>query len=175
MNWPTTNVASGSYKLEFHYSVVNFQAGDATGANVGFGIRDTTLNDDIFATRVQKQNNEYRLQTRINGVNVTLANFGTTVGKSLKDLRVRVEFNLDTDTANIVWSLGGGSESKARNIAINNFKMDALRVSANTNTDDLGRGDLTLVDYVSLSTNPEPSPVALLGIGGFTLALRQHR
>ena len=173
-NLTTTNVSSGTFQLEFNFSSVNFQSGDTTGANVSFGIRDTTTNTDLFLARVQKQNNKYLLQTRVSSTNTTVADFGTTVGTNLNDLNVRVVFNLDTDKADVFWSLAGAAESSHTDIAINNLEMDAFRFAANTNTTDLGTGE-TSVDFVTISAVPEPSSTALLGLGCLALILRRRK
>ncbi|MFC4992163.1 PEP-CTERM sorting domain-containing protein [Rubritalea tangerina] len=174
-NLTNTNVSSGIFQLEFNFTSVNFQGGDQTGANVGFGIRDTGSNTDIFIARIQKQNDNYLLQTRVGTTNTNIANLGSVPSNTLSNLNVRILFDLDTDLADVYWSLGGNPETAFNDVAINDLEMDAFRLAANTNTNDWGAGAGVSVDFVTLTAIPEPSSSALLGLGLTTLTLRRKR
>lgn len=168
----TQGATTGVYELAFSFSG-SIAGGDATGANVGFGIRDDAATDvDLFIVRLHRQSSTLRLQTRIGNTNTNLENFGTT---SVTNLTVRAVFNLDTDTMDVFWNNNGAGEQSSLGIAINDGELDMLRLASNTNTTDWGSSDVVDVGYLTLSSVPEPSSAALLGLGGLALILRRRK
>lgn len=149
--------------------------GDDTGANMGFGIREISSNSDLFIVRLHKQNGSLRLQTRVGTTNTTVHNFNAP---GVTNLEVRAVFDLDTDEIDVFWSEGGNSGSMT-GIAINDLQMDQLRLAANTDTTDFGLNDpvddFIAVDYFTLSSIPEPTTGALLGLSALSLLARRKR
>lgn len=150
------NQTTGKFELAFTITSLDLSTGDDSGANIGFGVRDSTINSDLFLVRVQKQSGTLRLQHRVGGTTENLELFGTD---TLGTLAVRVVFDLDNDTSDVFWTLNGGSEKCATNIPIDNLELDAVRLAANTNSTDWGATDQAEVDFVTLSTYTDP-PVA---------------
>lgn len=150
-------VTTGVYQLSFAYPAATLVGGDASGANLGFGMRDETTGVDLFLVRLQRQNSELRLQTRIGSTNTDIYDFNAT---SLPgELAVRAVVDLDTDRMDLYYSIGGGSEALAADIAVNDGVMDALRMAGSLNTTDFGAADFIEVDYLTLSQiNESASP-----------------
>lgn len=150
------NVTSGIFELSFTYTSATLAGGDATGANVGFGIRDDS-DTDLFLVRIQKQNDTLRLQHRVGTTNTDLENFGVT---SLSNLAVRVEFDLDADTFSVFWTPDGEVErsSLAIPMAGTGLELDMIRLLANTNNVDWGASDSVSVDFLRLSGLAYPEP-----------------
>lgn len=162
------NQNSGVFELAFEYSAAALSGGDATGANVGFGMRDADTNSDLFLVRLQKQTGTLRLQTRIGSTNTNLENFGADTLS--EPLAVRAVANLDTGLLDVYWTLGAGPEQSSLGIAMAPGEFDIVRLLANTNTDDWGPNDVVDVNYLTVSTNiPEPSAV-VLALGSLVLA-----
>jgi hypothetical protein len=175
-NTPLTapNITAGLYELSFSYSAVTIAGGDVTGANVGFGLRDSTGGgNDLFLVRLHRQNSTLRLQTRGADGNTTLENFGTNALSGALD--VRAVFNLGTDLMDVYWSLGGGAEANMSGIAINDGQMDAFRMAANLNTEDFGATDFVDVDYLKLEMIPEPGTLGLMGVAGLGIFLARNK
>jgi hypothetical protein len=143
---------TGLFEMEWTYDSATLAGGDAGGANVGFGFRDDT-GTDLFIVRLQRQNSELRLQHRVGTSNTDLEDFNTT---SLSDLKVRVVANLDADTFDVYWSLGGATEQSSTGIAMSaaGLEFDEIRLTANTNTTDWGVSDTVAVDELKLSKLP---------------------
>jgi hypothetical protein len=160
--------SSGVFELAFEYAGVTLAGGDATGANVGFGMRDSSTNSDLFLVRVQKQNGTLRLQTRISGTNTNLENFG--VDTLTDPLAVRAVADLDTGLLDVYWTLGANPEQSSLGIAMAAGEFDLVRLIANTNSTDWGTADIVDVNYLTVSTIPEPSAAILLA-GGSLLIL----
>ncbi len=151
--------STGIFELSFFYTAVDLQEAALTGANLGFGARDS-VSGDLFQVRVQKQNGTLRLQHRVGSNNVNLEDFATD---TLSDLTVRVVFDMDADTFDVYWTLGAGLEKRATRIAMVNedLNFDEIRLVSNTNTAAFGANDSILVDYLRLTSTTKPSLVAI--------------
>jgi len=157
------NQTNGIFQLDFKYLTADLSEGDATGANVGFGMRDST-GTELFMVRLQKQNSTLRLQTRIDGSNADLVNFGVDI---LADtLTVRAVTDLDNRLLDVYYTIGTGSEQTGvigADIGFNPaLEFDEVRMTANLNTNDFGANDVITVDYLTISQIPEPASVALM-------------
>lgn len=171
---PALGLSAGVVTLSFDISSATLAGGDPTGANVSFGLRDEDTNSDLFLLRLQKQNGDLRLQTRIGGTNTNLENFGTDTLS--QNLSVTAVINLDTDLMEVSWSLGGGTVSTATGIAVNDGDFDFVRSAANTNSDDFGLSDSVSVDFLTVDyVVPEPGSMALLGLGGILMVARRRQ
>lgn len=148
----TAGRTSGVFEMEWTYSAADLGGGDAGGANVGFGFRDSGGND-LFNVRLHKQSGTLRLQTRVAGSNVDLENFG---GTTVADLRVKVVADLDARTFDVFWQVGAGPELSTTGIAMDpaGLTFDDIRMLANTNTDDWGPSDSVSVADLTLSEMP---------------------
>ena len=142
------NVVSGKYELDFKYAAATMAGGDATGAAVGFGLRDEGANADLFLVRVLRQNGVLRLQTRIGNSNATYHDFGST---SLPDtLTIRAVVDLDADLMDLYYAIGAAPETLVADIAITDGEMDQVRMVGVVNATDFGATDFVDIDYVSL-------------------------
>jgi len=142
------NVVSGKYELDFKYAAATMAGGDATGAAVGFGLRDEGANADLFLVRVLRQNGSLLLQTRIGSSNTTYHNFNAT---SLPDtLTIRAVVDLDTDLMDLYYAIGSAPETLVAGIAIADGEMDQVRMVGVLNSTDFGATDFVDIDYVSL-------------------------
>lgn len=142
---------SGVYEMEFRLSSIDL-SNSANGANVGFGLRDGTVETsslrDIYLVRVISQSGTLRLQSRIDNVNTTLHNFGAA---SLTDLVVRVVVDLDQDTASVYYNLGGAGEvSVGENLAVgaSATHLNEIRFVAQSADTAWGATDTAVVDYL---------------------------
>ncbi len=150
---------SGIFELAFEFAAATLSGGDATGANVGFGMRDSTSNSDLFLVRLQKQNSMLRLQTRIGATNTDLENFGSDTLSA--PLAVRALADLDAGTLDVFWTLGAGPEQSSLGIAMAPGEFDLVRLFGNTNATDWGTADVVDVSYLTVSTIPEPATLVL--------------
>jgi hypothetical protein len=142
-----TNVTSGLYELGVKYSAATLAGGDATGATVGFGMRDDA-GFDLFLVRILRQNGTLLLQTRIGTSNITYHDFGATL---LPDtLTIRAVADLDADRMDLYYAVGSDPETRVADIAITDGEMDQLRLAAVLNAVDFGATDFIDIDYVTL-------------------------
>ncbi|QHI69085.1 endo-1,4-beta-xylanase [Tichowtungia aerotolerans] len=142
-------VTNGVYQLSFAFPSATLAGGDAAGASVGFGLRDETTSSDLFLIRLQRQNSELRLQTRIGTTNTDIYDFNAT---SLPGaLAIRAVFDLDADLMDLYYSIDGGAEVSETDIVINDGVMDAVRMACSLNNVDFGAADFVAVDYLTLS------------------------
>lgn len=148
----TPGQTDGKFEMEWTYDSATLAGGDAGGANVGFGFRDAT-GTDLFIVRLHRQNSELCLQHRVGSSNTDLVDFNAT---SLTDLSVRVVGDLDADTFDVHWSLGGAAEQSSTDIPMSaaGLNFDEVRISANTNTADWGTTDIVAIDELKLSELP---------------------
>lgn len=96
---PARGLSSGVVTMSFTLSAASLAGGDASGANVAFGLRDGVANTDLFLLRLQKQSGSLRLQARVGGTNTNLENFGVDVLPGA--LEVTAVANLDTDLMDV--------------------------------------------------------------------------
>jgi hypothetical protein len=145
----TPNQTTGKFEMDWYVSSATILGGNATGANVGFGMRDAGTNTDLFLVRLQRQSSTLRLQHRVGATNTDLVDFGVT---SLTDLRVRVVADLDADTFSVFWQLGTGVGRCQAGIPMSapNLEFDMVRVVATTNTDDWGLTDTVKIKYLTI-------------------------
>ncbi|MCP5548879.1 MAG: hypothetical protein H7A50_16070 [Akkermansiaceae bacterium] len=147
---------TGIFEMEWFVTSADLSGGDATGANFGFGMRETGTNKDLFLVRVHIQNDTLRLQHRVGNTNTDLIDFGTT---SVSDLLIRVSADLDTDTFSVFWQQGTGIGQCVSDIPMfePGLSFDIIRTAVNTNNIDWGPTDFALVDYLTIRG---PSAVA---------------
>jgi hypothetical protein len=166
------DVTSGQYELSFMYTAADFSSGDAAGANVGFGIRDTTTNVDKFLIRLQKVSGTIRLQSRISGANTTLHNFGASV---LPDsVSVRAVFDVGTGALDVFYAIGAGPESST-SLTMAAGEMDSIRIANNLNPIDFGATDFAEVDYLRLDQIPEPATLGMIAFGSGAIMFIRRR
>ncbi|MBK1825688.1 hypothetical protein [Haloferula rosea] len=156
----TPGATTGKFELAFTYQSATLAGGDATGANVGFTVRNSS-NVDLLNVRLQKQNGDLRLQRRNSstGLNTDLEDFAQT--SLTGPLEVRVIFDMDSDTYDVYWTPDGQPQRCQTNIPmdITGSTLDRLRLYASTNATDWGATDEVAVDFLTLSTYTDP-PVA---------------
>lgn len=171
------NVTSGQYELNWTILSATMAGGDASGANVSFGMRDGGVNSDLFIVRLQRQNDRLLLQTRVGTNNTVLDNFGSAITTLPDALAIRVVADFDADTFDVFWTLGAGAESSATGIAFSapGLEFDQVRLTANTNTNDWGVTDSVKIDFLTLSVVPEPGTTSLLGLLALAALLRRGR
>lgn len=171
----TPNLDSGIVELALLVRDAALAGGDASGANVGFGLREDGSNDDLFVVRLHRQNGALRLQTRITDEsnatsNTTLTNFGTD---SISDLLIRAVVDLDADMLDVHWKLGAGAEQSSTGIALRDREVDIVRMIANTNSTDWGADDTVALDFLTVAAIPEPATLPLLLAVGLLLTGRR--
>lgn len=162
---------SGRFLLEWVYSSVDLTDGGSTGANVGFGIRDSS-GDLPFTVRLQKQNDGLRLQTRVGTTSTTLQIFEDEASNPVttlsEPLLVQVVFDMDTDTFDVFWQLGDGVGQCASgfSMAMTGAEFDEIRTFGNTNTTAWGADDQVAVDYLILRDLAAPTALELSIVPG---------
>ena len=147
------NQSAGIFELEFSILAADLSGGGATGANVGFGMRESDSNADLFLIRLHKQSGSLKLQARTSISNVTLNNFGVdALIASDTPLLVRAVADLTNDLLDVYYTLGTGTEQSVLDIAIPDLEFDEIRLVSNTNSDDWGASDIVTVDYLNISS-----------------------
>ncbi len=152
------NATTGAFELAWTFTEAFIAGGDETGASVGFGIRSGSA--DLFLIRLQRQNSELLLQTRVGTVNTLLYDFNA---ESITNVDVRAVFDLDTDTLDVYYDLGAGEVQAVDDAALatTGGQIDAIRLAAIMNTNDAGTSDYVWVDDLRLSSAVSaPPPVS---------------
>jgi hypothetical protein len=182
------NLSSGIVTMTISFSDASINGGDTAGASVGFGLRDSGSNLDLFQIRLQRQNSELRLQSRVVdsmsavGTNTDLLDLNATAlptpPSGPKEFTVTAVLNLATDKLDVSWTLNGaaGSFPTITLPAANNaLEFDQLRLAASTNSADWGAADYVDVDYLTVDyVVPEPASVSLLGLASLAIGRRRR-
>ena len=157
---PTGSTNTGTYQLEFKIASADLSSGDISGANIGFGFRDSVAAQDIFLIRLQKQGGRLYLSTRIDNVSSNLVDFGANV-TTLSNLTVRCSIDLDSDQAEVFYSIDTLPESSAGTVALSatGTTWDRLRYVSNANSTDWGATDSVEIDYLRIGSGA-PTPIA---------------
>ena len=101
------------------------------------------------------------------GAGATQRIYGQPLPASLQWFLMRVEVNLDSDTADVMWKQNAGDSwsTITTGYATNNFDLDGIRLE----------GRKAAVGFDSVSVVPEPLSMVLLGLGGSFLVARRRR
>jgi len=153
-NLTAASRSTGLYEMSFRIADLDLSTGDASGANIGFGFRDSAVSgnaSDILLIRIHEQNDKLQLQTRIDGSTNVLFTFDSN---ALSDLIVRAVIDLDTRMGDVYYDLSGAGEVQVGTgiaLGVAAFTWDQLRFVATTNTTDWGATDYATVDYLRVS------------------------
>ena len=140
--------SKGVYELEWTVDSVVLTGGDANGANVGIGFKDSSQGNDLFRIRLNKVVNGLTVNTFFDS---TYTVFHTFEGVyTLTDpLKLRAVIDLDADTSDIYMALGAGAESSLGQIAIASDAIwDKISFSAVNNSTDWGPNDMIKIDSI---------------------------
>ena len=140
----------GQYELEVKLDEATLTTGDANGATVGFGFRDTQATVDVFRIRLTKTTSGLAVNTFIDNVYTAISNFtGQYVLPATVKLRSVVDLN--TRTAAVYMTVGTEPEIFKMNIplsALATNQWDRLSFLAVNNATDWGTGDSVVIDYL---------------------------
>ncbi|MBL7077084.1 MAG: sulfatase-like hydrolase/transferase [Kiritimatiellae bacterium] len=143
------NATNGVFELSWAYTDANVDSADVAGANAGFGIRSGGT--DLFMVRLQRQNSELRLQTRVNTTNTDLHDFNATAAANVD---VRVVFDLDSDTFDVYMNNDGAGETLVGDdidMAITGGQLDNIRMIASVASPNFDADDYIEVDDLRLN------------------------
>ena len=146
--------SDGLYEISFRIAQIDLSTGEASGSNVGFGLRDSSVTtngyQDFLLIRVHEQNSKLQLQTRIDTATEVLHTFDSNV---LEDLIVRAEVDLGNQTADVYYDLGGAGEVQVgTGLALGTLAAtwDQVRFVSSVAT-KWGLSDTATVDYLRVS------------------------
>ena len=138
--------SKGVYELELIIASVVLTGGDANGANVGIGFKDSSQGSDLFRIRLNKTSAGLTVNTFFDSTYTVFHTFDSVY--TLTDpLKLRAVIDLDANTADIYMALGAGAESLLGQIAIPSGAIwDQLSFSAVNNSVDWGPDDVIKID-----------------------------
>jgi len=138
--------SKGVYELELMITSVVLTGGDASGANVGIGFKDSSQGSDLFRIRLNKTSGGLVVSTFFDSTYTVFHTFDSVY--SLTDpLKLRAVIDLDANTSDIYMALGAGAESSLGQIAIaSGVIWDQLSFSAVNNSVDWGPDDVIKID-----------------------------
>ena len=138
--------SKGVYELELMIASVVLTGGDANGANVGIGFKDSSQGSDLFRIRLNKTSAGLTVNTFFDSTYTVFHTFDSVY--TLTDpLKLRAVIDLDANTADIYMALGAGAESLLGQIAIPSGAIwDQLSFSAVNNSVDWGPDDVIKID-----------------------------
>lgn len=178
---------AGQYQLSWTYTSVDFSLTHAnTSTNVGrvgFGIRSTvgTVNSDVNLRLIGVGNEIVLERSDANNNNTAFTSFS---GSTLVNLQIRLFYDLDNrgnaGSFQVYYTPNGGSEVAAITDGTlhSDFELDAIRMIQQTTNGGASwvQGDTVRVDNMILeSVVPEPSMLALVGLGSLLLIRRRCR
>jgi len=175
----TLGITSGVATLEVVFA--NWAMDNAnTGDSIGFKLVGT--GGDIAITWGGKDASNTRIRTTGIGTGGKSKTIKSISGSSLK---LKLVANLDAGTFQAFYDLGDGSgyidnTGTVGSNGIGSLDDVVLSVGAQTGTAWAGDGangaaDHAEIDSITLTTVPEPSSAALLGLAGFALILRRRK
>lgn len=138
--------SKGVYELELIIASVVLTGGDANGANVGIGFKDSSQGSDLFRIRLNKTGNGLTVNTFFDSTYTVFHTFDSVY--TLNDtLKLRAVIDLDANTSDIYMALGAGAESLLGQIAIPSGAIwDRISFSAVNNSVDWGPDDVIKID-----------------------------
>ena len=138
--------SKGVYELELIIASVVLTGGDANGANVGIGFKDSSQGSDLFRIRLNKTGNGLTVNTFFDSTYTVFHTFDSVF--TLSDpLKLRAVIDLDANTSDIYMALGAGAESLLGQIAIPSGAIwDQISFSAVNNSVDWGPNDVIKID-----------------------------
>ena len=138
--------STGVYELELIIASVVLTGGDANGANVGIGFKDSSQGSDLFRIRLNKTGTGLTVNTFLDSTYTVFHTFESIY--TLTDpLRLRAVIDLDANTSDIYMALGAGAESSLGQIAIASGAIwDQISFSAVNNSVDWGPDDVIKID-----------------------------
>ena len=138
--------SKGVYELELIIASVELTGGDANGANVGIGFKDSSQGSDLFRIRLNKTASGLTVNTFFDSIYTVFHTFDSVY--TLNDpLKLRAVIDLDASTSDIYMALGAGAESLLGQIAIPLGAIwDQISFSAVNNSADWGPDDVIKID-----------------------------
>ena len=140
--------SKGVYELELIIDSVALTGGDANGANVGIGFKDSSQGNDLFRVRLNKVGNGLTVNTFFDST-YTLLHAFEGVYTLTDPLKLRAVIDLDANTSDIYMALGAGAESFLGQIAIPSSAIwDKISFSAVNNSTDWGPNDMIKIESI---------------------------
>jgi GH35 family endo-1,4-beta-xylanase len=138
--------SKGVYELELIIASVVLTGGDANGANVGIGFKDSSQGSDLFRIRLNKTGIGLTVNTFFDSTYTVFHTFDSVY--TLTDpLKLRAVIDLDSNSSDIYMALGAGAESLLGQIAIPPDAIwDQISFSAVNNSVDWGPNDVIKID-----------------------------
>lgn len=144
----------GVYELELMFKSVILTGGDASGASVGVGLKDSMNGGDLFRLRINKTGNGLALNTFFDsgsGAAYTGLHTFTGVYDLPSELKVRAVIDLNDDIADIYMTEGGGVETFEGQVALRSDAVwDQLSFVAVNNSTDWGPTDRVEMEYLKI-------------------------
>lgn len=140
--------SKGVYELEMIIASVVLTGGDANGANVGIGFKDSSQGSDLFRIRLNKTGTGLTVNTFFDSTYTVFHTFDSVY--TLTDpLKLRAVIDLDANASDIYMALGAGAESLLGQIAIPSGAIwDQISFSAVNNSVDWGPNDVIKIDTI---------------------------
>jgi hypothetical protein len=128
--------------------------GDASGANIGIGFKDSAFGSDLFRVRINKTGPGLALNTYFNSgagdVYTGLHTF-TSVYDLTSSLKIRAVVDLDANVADIYMTEGAGTETHKGQVALRTDAVwDQLSFTTINNSTDWGVNDVVEIDYLKI-------------------------
>lgn len=142
---------SGTFEMEFLITSGSLTTGDASGANLGFGLRDSAANADLFRVRLNKTAAGLAVSTFIDNTYTTIKNFTGLFALSAP-LKIRSVIDLDGGTADVFLTEGQGAELPKVTVNLSGTASTWTQISytAVNNTVDWGPSDAVSIDYLRI-------------------------
>lgn len=140
----------GVYELDWTIVSASLESGDPNGATVGFGLKDSGANADLFRIRLNKTVGGLAVSTFIDGQYTAISNF-TGVFTLPAPLRLRSVIDLEADVADVYLTLGGDPERFMQQVALstNGSRWDQSTFLAVNNATDWGAADTLVIEAVT--------------------------
>jgi GH35 family endo-1,4-beta-xylanase len=138
--------SKGVYEFELIVASVELTGGDANGASVGIGFKDSGEGSDLFRIRLNKTAGGLVVNTFFNSSYTVFHTFDS-VYTLIESLKLRAVIDLDADVADIYMAVGAGAEVLLGQIAIPSDAIwDQISFSAVNNSIDWGPDDVIKID-----------------------------
>lgn len=141
--------SKGTYELEFIIAAADLSTGDPNGATVGFGIKDSVADEELFLVRLNKTVGGLAVSTYIDTTYTQIQSFNGQFSLS-QPLKIRSVIDLDSGTADIYTTVGVAAEVFQQQVSLSATatNWDQVLFASQNNQTDWGSSDYVEVDYL---------------------------